>query len=194
MRLLACLIVAPQRGYDEPAILSYAISSFCPTSADGLHLDVQMDYLAGMLALVAAYWLGGLERNKLVQPQPLKDATDGRWRYARLKSNLFACPPLTPKGGNSLYNRLRRRPMQAMGSGTAITQTSDALSAIAGQPLANRARADAYGVCPLSACRTIHSRPRGVNRAFLCTSIRSLRIAKASATSASSERIEWTTY
>jgi hypothetical protein len=28
----------PQRGYDEPAILSYAISSFCPTSADGLHL------------------------------------------------------------------------------------------------------------------------------------------------------------
>src|SRR5262249_52750340 len=35
--LLACLIVAPQRGYDEPGILSYAISSFCPTSADGLH-------------------------------------------------------------------------------------------------------------------------------------------------------------
>src|SRR5215831_16800489 len=39
MRLLACLIVAPQRGYDEPAILSYAISSFCPTSADGLQLE-----------------------------------------------------------------------------------------------------------------------------------------------------------
>src|SRR6516165_4405502 len=39
MRLFACLIVAPQRGYDEPATLSYAISSFCPTSADGLHLD-----------------------------------------------------------------------------------------------------------------------------------------------------------
>jgi hypothetical protein len=30
--------VAPQRGYDEPGILFYAISSFCPTSADGLHL------------------------------------------------------------------------------------------------------------------------------------------------------------
>src|SRR6266436_3668169 len=26
-------------GYDEPAILSYAISSFCPTSADGLQLS-----------------------------------------------------------------------------------------------------------------------------------------------------------
>src|SRR5215831_10144562 len=40
MRLLACLIVAPQRGYDEPAILSYAISSFCPTGADGLQQQV----------------------------------------------------------------------------------------------------------------------------------------------------------
>src|SRR6266568_7365101 len=36
-RLLACLIVAPQQGYDEPGILSYAIRPFCPTSADGLH-------------------------------------------------------------------------------------------------------------------------------------------------------------
>src|SRR2546430_15572611 len=27
-------------GYDEPAILSYAISSFCPTSADGLHIRI----------------------------------------------------------------------------------------------------------------------------------------------------------
>src|SRR6516225_6841508 len=40
MRLFACLIVAPQRGYDEPAILSYAIISFCPTSADGLQLGL----------------------------------------------------------------------------------------------------------------------------------------------------------
>src|SRR5207302_7850803 len=49
MRLLACLIVAPQRGYDEPATLSYAISSFCPTSADGLH------FLTTWLPLTAAY-------------------------------------------------------------------------------------------------------------------------------------------
>src|SRR6266481_3646461 len=38
-RLLACLIVAPQQGYDEPGILSYAIRPFCPTSADGLQCD-----------------------------------------------------------------------------------------------------------------------------------------------------------
>jgi len=43
MRLLACLIVAPQRGYDEPAILSYAISSFCPTSADGLQIGADAE-------------------------------------------------------------------------------------------------------------------------------------------------------
>ena len=41
MRLLACLIVAPQQGYDEPAILSCAISPFCPTSADGLQSEGQ---------------------------------------------------------------------------------------------------------------------------------------------------------
>src|SRR5215831_2878983 len=45
MRLLACLIVAPQRGHDEPAILSYAITSFCPTSADGLHCPTSADGL-----------------------------------------------------------------------------------------------------------------------------------------------------
>src|SRR5262245_58895166 len=51
MRLLACLIVAPQRGYDEPAILSYAISSFCPTSADGLHSRTVFSALSGMRLL-----------------------------------------------------------------------------------------------------------------------------------------------
>src|SRR5215471_12899828 len=35
-RQLKETLAAPQRGYDEPGILSYAISSFCPTSADGL--------------------------------------------------------------------------------------------------------------------------------------------------------------
>src|SRR3954469_11973643 len=44
MRLLACLIVAPRWGYDEPKILSYAISPFCPTSADGLQSG---EYLGG---------------------------------------------------------------------------------------------------------------------------------------------------
>src|SRR5205807_10585333 len=32
MRLLACLIVAPQQGYDEPGILSYASRAVSPAS------------------------------------------------------------------------------------------------------------------------------------------------------------------
>src|SRR5262249_41252276 len=35
-------------GYDEPAILSYAISSFCPTSADGLH-PVAVTFMSCMI-------------------------------------------------------------------------------------------------------------------------------------------------
>src|SRR6516165_1079639 len=57
MRLLACLIVAPQRGYDEPAILSYAISSFCPTSADGLQHSLTGKAL-GSEASLPAYSIG----------------------------------------------------------------------------------------------------------------------------------------
>src|SRR5262245_50863184 len=63
MRLLACLIVAPQRGYDEPAILSYAISSFCPTSADGL----QQPELLLVSALGVGLVVGGASAFKVAQ-------------------------------------------------------------------------------------------------------------------------------
>src|SRR5438046_10308582 len=55
-RLLACLIVAPQRGYDEPGILSYAISSFCPTSADGLQSPTLIGS-APWLAMTLVRWI-----------------------------------------------------------------------------------------------------------------------------------------
>jgi hypothetical protein len=45
--LRACLIVAPQRGYDEPEILSNAISPFCPTGADGLQTGEEVVTLRG---------------------------------------------------------------------------------------------------------------------------------------------------
>ena len=32
--------MAPQQGYDEPGIVSYAIRPFCPTSADGLQSEL----------------------------------------------------------------------------------------------------------------------------------------------------------
>jgi hypothetical protein len=39
------LIVAPRWGYDAPKILSYAIGSFCPTSANGLQHAGSPGYL-----------------------------------------------------------------------------------------------------------------------------------------------------
>jgi len=51
---VACLIVAPQRAYDEPAILFYAIISFCPTSADGLQAQHEELGRAGREAGVPA--------------------------------------------------------------------------------------------------------------------------------------------
>ena len=48
MRLLACLIVAPRQGYDEPGFPSYTIRPFCPTSADGLHSSPAVDVVMEM--------------------------------------------------------------------------------------------------------------------------------------------------
>jgi hypothetical protein len=69
-RLLACLIVAPRQGYDEPGFLSYTIRPFCPTSARlepfglviliglliilpmlGAQLSVNLNFISGALAV-----------------------------------------------------------------------------------------------------------------------------------------------
>jgi len=52
-----------ERSYDEPAILSYAISSFCPTSADGLHHRNSARALNGR-SNRPARWLLGVARTK----------------------------------------------------------------------------------------------------------------------------------
>jgi len=72
MRLFACLIVAPQRGYDEPAILSYAISSFCPTSADGLHFDTSTPASTAALATWRPSFAAGLVGARVPGTSPLR--------------------------------------------------------------------------------------------------------------------------
>ena len=53
-------------------------------------LDVDVDQLAGMLALVAAHRLGRLQRREPVETQPPQDAADGRRRHADLGGDLLA--------------------------------------------------------------------------------------------------------
>src|SRR5438445_1686150 len=101
MRLLACLIVAPQRGYDEPATLSYAISSFCPTSADGLHFCSRTCAI-----MTSAVWrpepLGKIIRRKLMPN--FKHVT---WRYPTLTpSRLAISSRLIPWATKSLISSI----------------------------------------------------------------------------------------
>ena len=66
IRLLACLIVAPHQGYDEPGFLSYAIRSFYPTSADGLHAGMLINCPSRVLMIGAWIFPGG-DECRLVQ-------------------------------------------------------------------------------------------------------------------------------
>src|SRR5690242_18860513 len=101
MRLLACLIVAPQRGYDEPAILSYAISSFCPTSADGLQTPVAILALSNMVPQlqsghITALVVTGKTRSPLFPDIPTLAEVRGGENYPATWFGLFA-PAGTPK-------------------------------------------------------------------------------------------------
>ena len=53
-------------------------------------LDVEVDQLARVLALIAADRLGRLQRGEPVQPEPMQDAADGCWRYPDLGCDLLA--------------------------------------------------------------------------------------------------------
>ena len=52
--------------------------------------DVDVDQLAGMLALVTSHRLGRLKRAQSVEAQPTKDAAHRRWRDGELPGDLLA--------------------------------------------------------------------------------------------------------
>src|SRR5262245_28296476 len=105
MRLFACLIVAPQWGYDEPAILSYAISSFCPTSADGLHAVAKVAGVSRSTVVNAAADLAAEARREArkqarqasqasATPKPAaKPLTEARQRAQRFLKDALAHGP-----------------------------------------------------------------------------------------------------
>lgn len=147
--------------------------------ADSTELfDIEMDQFAWVLALVAANGFR-FQGTQLVQTQTTQNTADGGRRDASLGGDLLARPALATQPLDLLDNHQRRWPVQPMRPGGAILQPCQSVAAISLKPLANRPRADAYGLadglrlCPLATSSTIHSRPRGVSRAFLCMFIRS---------------------
>ena len=59
-------------------------------------LDVEVNELARALALIAADWLGRLERLQAIEPETTQNARDGGFGDAGFARNLHPCPALAP--------------------------------------------------------------------------------------------------
>src|ERR1700733_7898671 len=122
--------------------------------------DVDVDELAGMLALVAAHGLGRLQHLELVQAQPLEDAAHRRRRDADLGGDRLAGQPLAPQRRDTLHHRLRRRPAQPVRPRAAVGQPRQTIALMTFDPFARRPRANAYGarngLRRLPACSQAH--------------------------------------
>src|SRR5882724_4330022 len=161
-------------------------------------LDVDVDHLARMLALIAARWLARLQRSDPVEPEPLEDAADGRRRQPQFGSDLLASVALPAKRLDLFNKRCRRRPVQAMRPRAAIAQSRQTFAMIPINPFANGPRTDAcglgYGLRRLPALNQPNN-PLSTNRrqpGILMNVHPVLREKReASTTSASSVRTGW---
>jgi hypothetical protein len=164
-------------------------------------LDVDVDHLARMLALVAAHRLGRLQGTDPIETEPLEDATDRRWRHSQLGSDLLAGEALSAERFDLFNNSLRRRLAQTVWPGASIPQPRQAFAAIPINPLANGPRADACGCrnglrrlpardLPYNSLSTERCQPGILVHVHPVLSSES----EVSATSASSVRTGWTTY
>ena len=145
-------------------------------------LDVDVDQLAGMLALVAAHRLGGSRSLIRLRPSRLRM----RLTVAgETPVSLAICLPVQRWRRSALDlldGRCRRRLAQPVRPRGAVVQARPGLRLEALDPLPHGPRADADGcrdglrrLPALHTRRTNSARPCGVRRAFLCTFIRSSR-------------------
>src|SRR3954447_7487073 len=91
-----------------------------------------------MLALVAANRRGGFERLDAGEAETPEDVADRSRRDADRGCDLLARPALAAQGFDGRDSGCRRRPVEVMGPGGAITKAFDALSLEARHPLARR--------------------------------------------------------
>src|SRR5258707_2861730 len=82
--------------------------------------DVDVDHLAGLLALVAARRLGRFQGAQLVEAQALEHAADGGGRDADGDGDLLAGHALAAQAFDALDHLRRRRLAQPMGPRAAI--------------------------------------------------------------------------
>ena len=89
-----------------------------PDGADAAELlDIDVDELARVLALIAPDRFGRLQGTQLIQAQPTQNTADGGWRDAGLGGDLLARPALAAQPFDLLDDRLGRRPLQPMRPG-----------------------------------------------------------------------------
>ena len=143
-------------------------------------LDVDVDELARMLALVATDRLGRLERLETVEAEPPEDPADRGRRDAGASAAI--CLPVqrwrrrasiraTTAAGVGRCSRRGREERSLRPSRPCTAKRASHLRTVRGQTPA--ARAAAFGVCPLRTSCTTRSRPSGVRRAFWWMFIRS---------------------
>jgi hypothetical protein len=110
-------------------------------------LDVDMDQLAWVLALVASHGLGRIKIAEAAQAGALQDPADGCRRDTGLLGDMLPAEAPTAQGDNLGHDFGRRRAMEALGPGGPVHQSRHAPSLEASDPFAYRSRADACGSC-----------------------------------------------
>ena len=130
-------------------------------------LDVDVDQLAGPLALVAVGRLDRLKPRELAQADAGQHGRDRGKRHRQTQRDLRGSHPQPAQGGDQLDAFLRRAMRNRIGSGGAVQQPGPALIAIAPYPLGARAVADSGGLGRLRQRPVLPEHPLGHRQATL---------------------------
>ncbi|MBO1905789.1 hypothetical protein J4G37_12895 [Microvirga sp. 3-52] len=110
----------------------------------GQFLDIQVDQLARMLALIAARWFLWLQGRQATLAAPGETGRHGRAGQLQVAGDLICCEPVLPSQrldqADLVFGRAIGNGLEA---GRAVGQSARPFRSVAGQPLAGGALADA---------------------------------------------------